>query len=597
MKYRSLLFALALAACGDKDGDSGIVYPDEDGDGYTSDVDCQDDNPDVNPGVDELCDGVDWNCDGLPQFNAVDGFTFYLDGDGDGYGDPETSESSCTQRSGYTDNSDDCNDRDPNVNPGMTEVCDDDDRDEDCNDVADDADDGVDVTTMSDHYLDADGDGYGVDDDVMQRCDAGDGYAALGEDCDDDEPQANPGETEVCGDLIDNDCDGTSNTCGPNGDLDLTDYAAIGGAAETGLGSSVARFDEDQFIVGAPAAIAGSPGAAYLYDDSLSGITLTGSKNGEQAGSSVAGGDIDGDGNADALIGAPGYDASQQSTNLGRVYLVSNPSSSTTLGGGTLLEGSAGTSTGSRVAVVDFSGTGAEPFASDTNEVFQLDDSLDVVDSWSGGFATALDGGDTDGDGAEELLIGVSGSSQVYLLADGDSGGGFGAGITLTGDSGEGLGSSLASRCDADGDGQDDLAIGASGYSASKGRAYLLTDVGAGLSGAAASVEGTAQYKLGTAVALADIDGDGICDLMVGGPGAGTNSSGVSWLYYGPVSGTLHPEDASAVFNGDGNFAAAGTTLGSPGDLDGDGYDEVVVGAPGADSLSGVVYLVIGGGM
>ena len=49
MKYRSLLFALALAACGDKDGDSGIVYPDEDGDGYTSDVDCQDDNPDVNP--------------------------------------------------------------------------------------------------------------------------------------------------------------------------------------------------------------------------------------------------------------------------------------------------------------------------------------------------------------------------------------------------------------------------------------------------------------------------------------------------------------------------------------------------------------------
>ena len=133
MKYRSLLFALALAACGGKDEDSGIVYPDEDGDGYTSDVDCQDDNPDVNPGVDELCDGTDWNCDGLPQFNAVDGFTFYLDGDGDGYGDPDTSESSCTQRSGYTDNSDDCNDRDPNVNPGMVEVCDEDDRDEDCN--------------------------------------------------------------------------------------------------------------------------------------------------------------------------------------------------------------------------------------------------------------------------------------------------------------------------------------------------------------------------------------------------------------------------------------------------------------------------------
>jgi len=128
---------------------------DGDGDGWTADIDCDDNNAAVNPGEPEVCDGIDNNCDG-----AIDeGF----DADGDGW-------TSCDG---------DCDDTDFNVNPDAVEVCDG--IDNDC--------DGD-----NDEGFDADFDGYWSLD------------CSWGDDCDDYNPAVNPGASELCN-TIDDDCD------------------------------------------------------------------------------------------------------------------------------------------------------------------------------------------------------------------------------------------------------------------------------------------------------------------------------------------------------------------------------------------------------
>jgi hypothetical protein len=99
--------------------------------GYLVDAtDCDDNDDDINPGADEYCNGEDDDCDGTTdEDDALDADTWYIDSDGDGYGDSATSTASCDQPSGYEDDSDDCDDADGDINPGATEVCDGDDND------------------------------------------------------------------------------------------------------------------------------------------------------------------------------------------------------------------------------------------------------------------------------------------------------------------------------------------------------------------------------------------------------------------------------------------------------------------------------------
>ena len=189
-------------------------YADADGDGYgdagsttsacsapegyvADNTDCNDGDASVNPGATEVCNGVDDNCDG----NIDEGVetTFYADADGDGYGDAGSSVSACSAPEGYVGDNTDCNDADAAVNLGMTEVC---------NGVDDNCDGNIDEGVTTTSYNDADLDGFGDAGMSNTGCTIPEGYILDNTDCNDASASIYPGAIEVCGNGIDDDCDG-----------------------------------------------------------------------------------------------------------------------------------------------------------------------------------------------------------------------------------------------------------------------------------------------------------------------------------------------------------------------------------------------------
>ena len=168
-----------------------------------NDRDCDDAEVKVNPSAYEICDGVDNDCDGdTDDSSAINADTWFIDGDGDGYGDSQTTLKACVEPSGYADNDTDCDDSDSDVSPGALEVCDE--VDQDCDGDIDEQ--ALDATTW---YRDVDGDGFGDSSLSTSDCDEPSGYVDDSDDCDDTDADINPDGVEVC-DGEDNDCDGTA---------------------------------------------------------------------------------------------------------------------------------------------------------------------------------------------------------------------------------------------------------------------------------------------------------------------------------------------------------------------------------------------------
>ncbi len=194
----------------DQDCD-GRDLVDVDGDGWPAaevgGEDCDDGDPTVNPYADEICNGVDDDCDGLTDGaddSLTDGADWCADADGDSYGDAGSLSHDCSQPSGYVADCSDCDDGDAAVNPDATELSNG--ADDDCDGLTDGQD--GDLADGTDWCLDADGDGYGDAGSTSYQCSQPAGYAADCSDCDDGDAAVNPGATELADDGVDNDCNG-----------------------------------------------------------------------------------------------------------------------------------------------------------------------------------------------------------------------------------------------------------------------------------------------------------------------------------------------------------------------------------------------------
>lgn len=481
-------------------------------------------------------------------------------------------------------------------------------------------------------------------------------------DCDDSDPLINPGQVEVCMDGADNDCDGWAGDCELPERLELSQASArmIGESAGDRASWSVAAVGDvngdgsEDLAVGSYEEDAAGPfsGAVYVFYGPVEGninlafadAKLTGEAADNYAGWSIdAAGDINRDGYDDIIVGAHGADGA--GTGSGVAYIVFGPLDAelSLADADVRLEGEAAyDAAGISVAGIgDINRDGYPDVAVGAygNDSGTLDagaayifrgpllgnrnlasaDAILVGESpeeWVG--YRVAGGGDVDGDGYADVLIGAPGAAR----AGENSGAAYFfrgplagtrsvsmADAMLLGEAvNDRAGSSVVLGGDIDGDGRSDVLVGAWGADRGgedSGAVYVLTGGIEGeisLSDADATIIGAAGDQVGLAIAAGgDVNQDGYSDLLLGvaGDDEGGEDAGAAWLFHGPVSGELPCDAGDTWFVGEAAGDQAGTSVAMAGDANGDGFEDLMIGALGSDAggiESGTAYLITGQG-
>ena len=542
-------------------------------------TDCDDSTASVSPEAEERCNSIDDDCDGtIDEASATDAPSWYVDSDDDGYGSTVVLGVACTEITGGSSLSTDCNDGRADVSPGATETCTG--FDDDCDGLIDD--DDPSLVSNAGWYFDSDGDGFGDAASPGNFCAERSGFAQDNQDCDDRDSAVHPDATEICRNGLDDDCDDSPGECDASGTQGLAGADGLYSGA-TGLvsaGAAVALFDvnEDDIgdvVIGAINARSDGDevGGAYVFFGPATGVfdledadlAILGDSEGEELGGTLEGGqDLDGDGSADFLVS--GCAPVTASDSAGRVLLFLGPV------------------------------TAASLTPSDASATFSGSAQDDAT-----GCAVAI--GDTTDDGLADLIVGAPGvdsgvtdNGSVYILHGPVSTAAFSYQTQLTGESlRDDAGTSLLANVDVDADGTKDLIIGAPGRSSDGGVVYVLlgpATISTSLAIADARLSGqSAGDFAGLSVSATDLNSDGMDDLLIGAPSndLGGAGAGAVYLVEGMSSGwtDMNLTFATGVLLGPDDDAAAGTSVASAGDTDGDGVMEWAVGGPGALS-SGV---------
>jgi hypothetical protein len=523
-------------------------------------------------------DGMSTNSDDCDDTDDTKypGAVWSADADGDGYGDESDQMESCEPEAGYTGTSGDCDDDNAAVNPDAVEDCAtalDDDCSGDLNQV--------DALGCSDFYADADEDTFGGEDSAC-LCEATDDFpAAEPLDCDDTDASVSPDAEEICNDGVDNDCDGAANGCGLSAELDRSDSAIrFAGGTGAGLGSRLhysedidGDGDADLLMGGYRQSELGLVSGPVL--DGAATATLTGSPD-DWFSRDIATGDLNDDGVTDLILGAPRASfASRAQGGIASVYWGPVSADRDLNDHDAEIWGPDGNAyLGRNLAVGEVTGDGVADLI------------VGALDAKAAGIRVgmvAIVAGPVDTELMDTVVFSDT-DARIYGISEGDK-----------------LGVEVAVSGDWTGDGIDDVIVGSRFANANKGGIYGFAS-GATLSGDLSAADADLiitgvglNSRTGETIEFAsDVDGDGLDDLLVSAPHRNLEGvkRGAAYVITEPIDGeitTVALVELQGLLD-DGYFGQSLTVLG---DVDGSGVG-IAVGAPNAGNGRAFMF---GGGL